>query len=167
MMFNSIIIMMNKYKALLLITFICLSLATCSSEPINDSLSESEKETFTEMFYDFYDTYGAGDISFVDYFAEDVITMDNRGETTVGSENYRDVWTENFKIIAIERLDYTDPEIIFGRDLIVTYNDYDEQFLYLESGETRDVRGTWIAVWEKRGDDWKIAMNTFHLKDSD
>ena len=41
---------------------------------------------FIEMFYTYYDTYGAGDISFLDYSTENIITMDCIDDIITGSE---------------------------------------------------------------------------------
>ena len=144
--------------------FSCITLLSCtqsSSEPTEEMILEE----FTEVFYEFYETYKASDIAFVDYYAEDVISMDNTGEVEVGSEDYRAIYAELFEERTISKLDYTAPEIIFSRDMMFTYNDYDEEFTDNETGEITGVKGTWIAVWKKIDGEWKVVMNTYHLKE--
>lgn len=154
--------MITKLLKFTLLFAALLFFTNCSKETKDHKSEEEILEEFTEQFYEFYDTYGDGDISFVDYYSDDVISMDNTGEVTIGNENYREIWTENFKRVRIDKLDYTDPEIIFSREMIFTYNKYDERFIYTESGDTTEVRGTWLAVWKPINDEWKVVMNTFH-----
>lgn len=156
--------MIKKTIKLLIIAGLSTLWIACNNESRDIQTEEQIINEFTKEFYKFYDTYGEGDISFVDYYAENVVTMDNTGEIMTGSEKYREIWSENFKVIKIDKLDYTKPEIIYSRDMILTYNNYDERFIHLETGDTTEVRGTWIAVWKKREGNWKVVMNTFHLE---
>lgn len=157
---------MNNIIKLSLTLSTILFLFNACNQTHDDTVSDEEVlSEFTDMFYEFYDTYGSGDIAFVDYYADDVITMDTEGEITSGNDSYREIWTENFKRVKIDKLEYTDPEIIYSRDMIVTYNNYDERFVFFETGDTTEVQGTWIAVWQKRDGDWKITMNTYHQKE--
>lgn len=149
---------------ILMVTGLFTLCFACSYESGDTQTEEQIIYEFTKEFYKFYDTYGEGDISFVDYYAEDVITMDNTGKIMTGSEKYREIWSDNFKKIKIDKLDYTKPEIIYSRDMIVTYNNYDERFIHLETGDTTEVKGTWIAVWKKKEGNWEVVMNTFHLE---
>ena len=143
---------------------ICIYFAGCIGQAEEAKSDEELINEFTVHFNEFYETYGDGDIAFVDYYAEDVISMDNSGKVTVGSEEYRDIWSENFKRVRIDKLEYTEPEIIFSRDMIFTYNNYDERFIYIETGDTTEVKGTWIAVWKPVKSEWKVVMNTYHTR---
>lgn len=142
-----------------------IGLSGCIQIKTERATDEQVLEEFTDVFYEFYETYKASDIAFVDYYAEDVISMDNSGEVVIGSQDYRADWTQRFSEMKISKLDYTAPEIIFSRDMMTTYNDYDEEFTDLETGEVSGVKGTWIAVWKKLDGKWKVVMNTYHLKD--
>lgn len=151
-----------KYILPLLLLF---TLHACQSDTGNGPSDAEIIEDFKTHFFTFYETYADMNPDFVDYYAKDVINMDNKGEVMIGSETYRDVWTETFQKYEIDLLDYTDPEIIYSREQIVTYNDYDELFISMETRDTVRVRGTWIAVWKPVDDKWLVTMNTFHIKD--
>jgi len=129
------------------------------------SNEEKIKEGFVEQFNEFYNLYGSNSTEFVDYYAEDVITMDDKGEVTVGREAYRESWAGVLERFEIELLEFTPPEILFSPDQIVSYNDYDEYFISKETGDSIRGRGTWIAVWQREGNKWRVKMNTYHLKE--
>lgn len=149
----------------LLVCPLLVAVAACTGgaeqpAPTDEALRAGFNETFTQ----FYETYARADIGFVDYYTDDVITIDDAGEVTMGSAMYREAWTENFQQYTIDLLEYTKPQIVFSRDQIVSYNDYDELFISNETGDTTRVRGTWIGVWERTGDVWRVRLNTFHIK---
>lgn len=157
---------MQTIRSYFLCGFLFLFLFTSSKTFAQEVQTDEEiLEEFTEVFYEFYEIYKSSDIAFVDYYSEDVQSMDNTGEVVVGSADYKDIWAKNFSEMKITKLDYTAPEILFSRDMMVTYNDYDEEFTDHKSGEVTGVRGTWLAVWKKVDGDWKVVMNTFHLKE--
>lgn len=157
--------MVQKIAAHIGILIFLIFLGSCENSGSSSPTEQEILADFTEQFYEFYETYKNGDISFVDYYAEDVLSMNNKGEVEKGSASYRQIWAENLEKLKIDKLDYTAPEIIFSKDMILTYNDYDERFIDLENGDSTEVRGTWIAVWKKFDTEWKVVMNTFHLKD--
>ncbi len=148
------------YKRILCIPLLFLLMLNCGS-PTKQSDEEIRRE-FEEHFHTFYEVYGSSNADFVDYYAEDFINMDNTGAVERGAANYKQIWEENFKEMIIDSLQYDDPEIIYSRDMILTYNDYWERFRNRETGETRDVSGTWIAVWKPVDGEWKVVMTTYH-----
>jgi ketosteroid isomerase-like protein len=134
-----------------------------SCSPKHDE--EKIKEDFVVQFNEFYKLYGSNSTEFVDYYAEDVITMDDKGKVTVGREEYRESWAGVLARYEIDLLEFTAPEILFSPGQIVSYNDYDEYFISKETGDSIRGRGTWIAVWQRKGNKWRVKMNTYHLKE--
>lgn len=151
-------------KPTVIIILITMSLISCAGIEKEQMSKEDVIAEFKEDFNNFYEIYANADPAFIDYYTDDVITMNTNGEITVGNETYREIWVENFKNYEIDLLEYTDPGIVYSEDQIVSYNDYDELFISKETGDTRRVQGTWIGVWQKQGDKWMVKMNTFHLK---
>ncbi|WP_421774776.1 YybH family protein [Gracilimonas sp.] len=141
-------------------TILTLTLTSCSTD--SQKSDQEIRAEFEEVFHTFYEVYGSSDPDFVDYYAEDFINMDNTGNVERGAANYKKVWEANFSTHVIDSLSYTDPEIIFSRDMIFTYNDYWERFKNRETGESRDVSGTWMAVWKPIDGEWKVVMTTYH-----
>jgi len=137
-----------------------------SCQQPNDSPSQEEVITeFKEQFNQFYETYAAADISFVDAFTEDAISMDTNGELMTGRDAYREAMIGMFDTYDIDLLNYTEPGIIYSPNQIVSYNDYEELFIHKESGDTTHVHGTWLGIWQKENEDWKVKLSTFHTKD--
>lgn len=152
-----------KYRILLpILAFLLVNLSSCTSDISDQQTDEEIKAEFEETFHTFYDIYGSSNADFVDYYADDFINMDNTGKVTRGATSYKKTWEENFQQNVIDSLQYTDPEIVFSRDMIFTYNDYWERFKNRETGETRDVSGTWMAVWKPMDGTWKVVLTTYH-----
>jgi ketosteroid isomerase-like protein len=142
-----------------------LFLISCQKEPSSPASQEEAITQFKKQFNLFYDTYSAADISFVETFTEDVISMDTNGELMTGRDAYRESMVQMFDTYEIDLLNYTEPGIIYSPDQIVTYNDYEELFIHKETGDTTRVHGTWLGIWQKENNEWKVKMNTFHTKD--
>ncbi len=152
-----------KYQVLFAAcTLLFLNLTACNTHTPSQASDEEIKAEFEEVFHTFYEVYGSSDPDFVDYYAEDFINMDNSGNVERGAEQYKKVWEDNFSTTVIDTISYTGPEIIFSRDMIFTYNDYWERFKNRETGETREVSGTWMAVWKPIDGEWKVVMTTYH-----
>ena len=150
---------------LILIVFCAAILITCQQQT-NDLRSQEEVITeFKEQFNQFYETYAAADIAFVDAFTEDAISMDTNGELMTGRDAYREAMVQMFNTYDIDLLNYTEPGIVYSPEQIVSYNDYEELFIHKESGDTTHVHGTWLGIWQKENEDWKVKMSTFHTKD--
>ena len=153
--------MKTPFPLIVISVTILISCQQQSNEP------PSQEEVITEFkkqFNQFYETYAAADISFVDAFTEDAISMDTNGELMTGRDAYRDAMVQMFSTYEIDLLNYTDPGIVYSADQIVSYNDYEELFIHKESGDTTHVHGTWLGIWQKENGEWKVKMNTFHTK---
>lgn len=152
-----------KYHLLLsFLTIPVLFISNCNTDSITKQTDEAIQAEFEQTFHTFYEVYGSSNADFVDYYADDFINMDNSGNVERGAATYKKTWEENFKQNVIDSLHYTDPEIIFSRDMIYTYNDYWERFKNKETGEIREVSGTWMAVWKPINGTWKVVLTTYH-----
>jgi ketosteroid isomerase-like protein len=148
--------------ATILFVFIFIS---CQQQSNNPPLQEEAITGFKAQFNQFYETYAAGDISFVDVFTEDTIAMDTNGELMTGREGYREAMIQMFDTYDIDLLNYTEPGIVYSPEQIVSYNDYEELFIHKETGDTTHVNGTWLGIWQKENEGWKVKMSTFHTKE--
>lgn len=152
-----------KFRILFpLLAVLMLFISNCNIDSATKQTDEAIQIEFEETFHTFYDIYGSSNADFVDYYAVDFINIDNTGKVTRGAESYKKTWEENFQQNVIDSLHYSDPEIVFSRDMIFTYNDYWERFKNKETGETRDVSGTWMAVWKPMDGTWKVVLTTYH-----
>ncbi|MFN2394229.1 MAG: hypothetical protein ABR597_00930 [Bacteroidales bacterium] len=102
-----------------LIPFALIFVLIGCSNPAEPSKEDIIAE-FMLDFTEFYETYAQADIGFIDYYADDVITMDTQGEIITGNEMYREAWAENFKNYEINLLEYTEPGIVYSENQIVT-----------------------------------------------
>lgn len=149
----------------ILLTVFCLSLLPLSCSQKGQANSEAVKKEITQVIEDFYTKYENEDIAFVDYYREDVIRIGTNGESTVGNKSFRDSWEQRIKNDSFDLISYGKPEVILGREQVVSYNTFDEIFIDPESRDTSRATGTWIAVWQKQANgDWKIQMTTWHTK---
>ena len=152
-------------KSLRLLIILCTMILISCQQP-NDSPSQEEVITeFKEQFNQFYETYAAADIAFVDAFTEDAISMDTNGALMTGRDAYREAMIGMFDTYDIDLLNYTEPGIVYSQGQIVSYNDYEELFIHKSSGDTTHVHGTWLGIWQKENEDWKVKLSTFHTKD--
>jgi len=138
---------------------------SCQQQSSDPPPQEEVITEFKKQFNEFYETYASADISFVDTFTEDAISMDTNGELTTGRDSYREAMVQLFDTYEIDLLNYTDPGIVYSPEQIVSFNDYEELFIHKETGDTTRVHGTWLGIWQKVNDDWKVKMSTFHVKD--
>lgn len=152
-------------KHFILSLFVFFALNSCVEKKQPQVNKDEVIESFLKDFNLFYNTYAKADIGFIDYYTDDVKTIDTNGNLTEGSEAYREVWTKNFEKYDIDLLEYTQPGIVFSYDQIVSYNDYNELFINKETGDTIRVEGTWIGVWQKVDEQWKVKLNTFHIRE--
>lgn len=149
-----------------LFIILCATIFVSCQQQANDPPSQQETITeFKKQFNQFYETYAASDISFVDSFTEDAISINTNGDLMTGRDTYQEAMNRMFDTYEIDLLNYTEPGIIFSPEQIVSYNDYEELFIHKESGDTTRVHGTWLGIWQKDNNDWKVKMSTYHIKD--
>ena len=154
--------MKTQFIFILLVATILIS---CQQQSFDHPPLEEVITEFKEQFNQFYETYAAADIAFVDAFTEDAISMDTNGELMRGRDAYREAMIQMIDTYDIDLLNYTEPGIVYSPEQIVSYNDYEELFIHKETGDTTHVHGTWLGIWQKENDDWKVKMSTFHTKD--
>ncbi len=152
----------KQYFIFIIFSFLLLS---CQSDSVDSRSQEQVLEEFTTQFNQFYETYSNADPSFLDMYADDVISIDTNGDRMRGSEPYRDAIIQMFDTYEIDLLDYTQPELVYSDGQIVSFNDYEELFITKSTGDTTRVEGTWIGVWQHDGEKWVVKMNTFHIKE--
>ena len=152
-------------KSLRLLIILGTTILVSCQQPNNSPSQEEVSTEFKEQFNQFYETYADADITFVDAFTEDAISMDTNGDLMTGRDAYRDAMVQMFETYDIDLLNYTEPGIVYSPEQIVSYNDYEELFIHKETGDTTHVYGTWLGIWQKENNDWKVKMSTFHTKD--
>lgn len=140
---------------------------SCRGEPKGESSAEETTREFIAQFNEFYETYSNADISFLEWYASDVVSIDTNGDQIIGREAYRDAIEQMFDQYEIDLLSYSEPDLFMSDSQIVSVNDYEELFISKSTGDTTRVAGTWIGVWQNDGERWVVSMNTFHLKDDD
>ena len=135
----------------------------CKSEPKKPSEEDIKKE-ITTAFNNLYKDYSNADVEkFSEYYLDDVVRMGSDGTTQVGKAKFVEGWKESYKKYKVVILDYSEPTIFPGEDQSMTYNTYHELFIDRETQDTTEVRGTWVALWQKQKDNtWKLRMTTWH-----
>ena len=113
-----------------------------------------------------YEAYEVQDLDkMLTYYEDDVIRMFTNGVPVEGKETFRETWTEMMENNVVIMNDYSEPTILMAEDHVVTYNTYDETFTSRDTGESRKVIGTWMAVWKKQPNGtWKTRLTTWHTR---
>ena len=152
-------------KNLLLLSFL-FSVFACQTAPEStEARLQTAEESVRTAFMDLYEKYSAADISYTDYYEEQVIRMDGKGQVKLGKKEHVENQKQVYETYEVQMLDYSEPTILPSLDQVVTYNTYEEYFIHKERGDTSHVKGTWIAVWRKQDDgSWKLGMTTWHQK---
>lgn len=141
--------------ALLFITISCNQNNAVNEEKIKTEVGKAWKGL--------YNDYENANISFTDYYQEDVIRMGTDGGYEVGKEIFKKGWVDHYKDNEVQLLAYSQPTILPSRDQAVTFNTYDEIFINKQTQDTTFVKGTWVAIWKRQQNgSWKICMSTWH-----
>lgn len=145
-----------------LISILLLTTIIGCSEGADFDKDTTQKE-IEAVFDEFYAKYEGEDITFTDYYSDDVIRLAPSGNYTEGVEEFREGWEQTISDDSFELLGFGEPRFIISKEQVVSFNEFDELFISPESGDTTRYTGTWIAVWQQQSDDqWKIKMTTWH-----
>ncbi|WP_138429823.1 hypothetical protein [Fodinibius saliphilus] len=125
---------------------LCITLFFISCTPVQQPSSETIKKEITQVIGDFYTKYKNEDIAFVDYYRNDVIRIGTDGKPVMGNKSFREKWEQRIQDDNFDLLSYGKPEVIVGKEQVVSYNTFDEIFINPESKDTSRATGTWIAV---------------------
>lgn len=140
---------------------VSIFLSGCSGT--NGETEEQVKTEIQTVFEDFYSKYENEDLSFTDYYTDDVIRLAPSGEFTDSVDEFRERWKQTIEDDSFDLLDFGEPRFIISPEQVVSFNTFDEIFIEPESGDTTRYTGTWVAVWQKQDNgDWKIRMTTWH-----
>ncbi|WP_340074063.1 hypothetical protein [Leptobacterium sp. I13] len=154
--------MKKSFFILSLLFIICLT--ACKKEEPKPS-EEEMIALFKKQFREFYTAYSKSDDRYLDYYEEDIVRIDTEGNADVGKDVFIKKWGENQVKYTIKVLFFSEPNVIYSHDQIVSYSTFDELFILNETQDTTNVKGTWIGVWKKQPDNsWKVKMSTWHVK---
>lgn len=146
-----------KYTIFILI----LAVMSCNEKQIIKE--ENIEENVRTAWKGLYKNYENLDLSFIDYYQDDVIRMNADGEYKIGKDLFKEAWGDNLSKYHVEVLDYSEPTILPSKEQAVTYNTYKEIFVNKQTLDTTLIEGTWIGVWKKQDDgSWKVRMSTWH-----
>lgn len=151
--------MIRTYIYLLILT-LALLIGCTESSTYSD---EQVRAEIQNVFDDFYTKYESEDISFTDYYTDDVIRLAPTGEFTDSVHEFREGWKQTIQDDSFELLDFGEPRFVISPEQVVSFNTFDEIFIAPETGDTTRYTGTWVAVWQKQeSGEWKIRMTTWH-----
>ena len=155
--------MIMNIKNLSLLPLIFVLLISCEENRENKGSAEDAKAEVLQEYNDMYEVYSQGDQEFFQFYEEDFVRLDSKGNITKGVSNPRQEWKEFMNTHSLKLLSYGQPEMIVSPDQVVTINDFEELFIQKEEQDTAYNRGVYVAVWSRQPDDtWKISMDTWH-----
>jgi len=147
-----------KYTLVILVLFL---ISGCNEKQLSNE--EDIIKNVRTAWKGLYTSYENSDLSFINYYQDEVIRMNTDGEYKIGKDVFKKSWKEYYEKNYVKVLDYSDPTILPSNEQTVTFNTYKEIFVNKETLDTTLVEGTWIAVWKKQNDgNWKIRMSTWH-----
>jgi uncharacterized protein (TIGR02246 family) len=96
-------------------------------------------------------------------YADDAISLPSYAPILRGKEEIRESMQRDIERgTKVTKVEFNTTEVRQEGDVVIEVGTYDMSFTMKDSDQSIDDTGKYITVWEKDGNDWKVAMEMWN-----